>query len=670
MARKKVGSSNEWEFQGVAVTRLNEILGKRTGLALDRATQETRTKAGKRSDIVVWKDCATRTAFLTVELKNPETRIDDSTFFLDAEAKARHWKAPYFAVWNMKHAELYRVSEAGPTTPADRIASWGPIEGVHDVDAWRIPEVAARLNTLAESILDKAWEDSTRAAGSALIPIDSSLFVKKVQGHLERLRTVLAAHLDSVTRSSKTKAAAIRAYAAELGLLDSTENISVALGGRYSYRVIGQILFYFALRRKQPSLPALKPGREKKLSEELQTFWDQVRRFDYEALYGPDRLDNLIDVPAKVEEEFRAIVDEFSKYDWNALRDDVLGSVFENLIPAREQELLGQYFTPAPVADLLLAFTLSTSADAVLDPACGSGTFLMRAYDYLDDFTGLPHEELLARLWGFDISGFATELSAINLYRRNLSSFANFPRVLPGSFFDRRPGEIVSFPPAKKGGAQEKVSLPVPLFDAVVGNPPYLRSQKQDDLDPAYKKTLFDASIRAGIRALPKTDLFAFFVYHALPFLKKGGRLAFVTPVTWLTADYAKPLQRLLFEELRPVAIVASSVESFFYSVAVNTVLLIAEKPEKDKEPARPLKFVNLRKPLATLFPAGSSYWKKLETFAAAVEAASGSVEGDGYRINVLDGMAERERVLAEAGTRNWSRWLRAPLSYAQVFAP
>jgi type I restriction enzyme M protein len=243
----------------------------------------------------------------------------------------------------------------------------------------------------------------------------------------------------------------------------------------------------------------------------------------------------------------------------------VLGSVFERLIPHDEQISLGQFYTPRPVADLIVAFTVDGERPLILDPGCGSGTFLMSAYDYLADRIGLGHSELLSICWGFDVSAFAAELAAINLFRQDLSEFDNFPRIVPGNFFDREPGQTVEFPaPRVHGGSVAKIPVPIPHFDCVVGNPPYLRSQNQDDLDPDYRMQLFPAAAVAGVKARPKTDLFAFFIYHALRFMRVGSRLGFVTPASWLTSDYAISLQTLLLGGLCLIAIISSSVESFF----------------------------------------------------------------------------------------------------------
>ena len=144
--------------------------------------------------------------------------------------------------------------------------------------------------------------------------------------------------------------------------------------------------------------------------------------------------------------------------------------------------------------------------------------------------------------------------------------------------------------------------VPTPHFDCIVGNPPYLRSQNQDNLDPKYRHQLFGSAAGVGIKAAPKTDLFAFFIYHSMRFMKPGSRLGFVTPASWLTSDYAVALQRLLLSDLRLVALVSSSAESFFPQVDVNAVLLVAEKVDRGQQsPDATLRFVNLKQSIFVL---------------------------------------------------------------------
>jgi type I restriction-modification system DNA methylase subunit len=348
----------------------------------------------------------------------------------------------------------------------------------------------------------------------------------------------------------------------------------------------------------------------------------------------------------------------------------VLGAVFEKLIPRSEQVLLGQFYTPTKVADLLVAFAVDGDDPTILDPGCGSGTFVMRAYDYLKSRSSESHGAILSRIWGFDISAFATELASINLFRQDMSAFDNFPRIISGNFFERFAGEEIPFPPARAGG-QDKVVIEIPLFSAIVANPPYLRSQNQDDLNKDYKQTLFGGAVKNGVSAGAKTDLFAFFIYKSLEFIKPGGRLGFVVSASWLTSDFGASLQRTLLERFRLVAVIGSKVESFFSQVDVNTVLIIAERRrEAGLEPDEIIRFVTLKTKLDDLLaPHTGGYWPRVQNLADSVEMATTAIENDVFQLTPVPAAPELSALQnAKDSVRNWSVYLRAPLSYFELF--
>lgn len=663
-------TTNEWEFQGEALRWINSEIDLRPGMGLDRATQEPSKITPKRNDLVVWIDRAAETAFLTIELKTPTTSISDPGFLNDACEKAQRWSAPFFAIWNMQSAELYPTPDPPATvTPADHIHSWPVDPLVSTVEDWLKPKPQESLKACAIAILDKAWEHHT-TSGTIKLALDATIFVDRLARQVSTLRAQILVPLRKLAATKKTVRTQLREIAAAQGFLGFVDDINTAVAGQYAYRLIGQILFYFALRRKQSTLKPLTLSAADDIPKALRPYWDDVRRFDYEALFQPNVLDDLVPLPPSAQHLVRALIQDLSRYDWNELREDVLGAIFERLIPRDEQLLLGQFYTPSQVADVLISFSDVDESPDILDPGCGSGTFLLRAYDFLRRQQSLSHEAILSALWGFDISAFAAELAAINLYRQNFAAFDNFPRIVPGDFFERDPGEEVPFPPAKSG-PQKKVVIPIPTFDAVVGNPPYLRSQNQDDLSPKYRERLFTQATKSGINAPAKTDLFAFFLYKALQFLSPKGRLGFVTSASWTTAVFGAPIQRLLLDRLRLVALVASEAESFFSQVAINTVLVVAELRDKrgliDDEM---LRFVTLKKRLEDLFPHDADYWDRVCAFTDEVEAATESKETSEYRINVVPAAPEKAALdYMPAHPRNWSVYLRAPVSYFQLFA-
>ena len=216
-----------------------------------------------------------------------------------------------------------------------------------------------------------------------------------------------------------------------------------------------------------------------------------------------------------------------------------------------------------------------------------------------------------------------------------------------------------------------KIPIPIPIFDCIIGNPPYLRSQNQDDLDPKYRAQLFSAAGLAGVKAPPKTDLFAFFIYHAMRFMKPGSRLGFVTPASWLTADYAATLQRLLTSDLRLLALVASSVESLFPQVDINAVLLVAERvaPDAQTQDRTALRFVTFKSPIANILTGTGNYWNRVVRLTDRIYDPEESYEDSDLRIKIVPLSQERHALATEPKiTRNWSKYLRAPLSYYTLF--
>jgi methylase of polypeptide subunit release factors len=671
--KSKRRSTNEMEFQGQVVTWLNENISKHSGMGLDKATQEKpRSSSGKRNDLVVWKSRVSLIAFLSFELKTPDTPISDAVFLADAIEKAQHWGSPYFVIWNMQEAELYPTPvEGSHVTPSDRLHHWPQSTGCNQLEDWLKPEVSARLKRQIDEILDKAWDHSI-SKGSLGVVLDAEIFVTRISTAIHSLRGLLHREITSTTEHSRTLRNAIKKIAVEQGFIGFVDDVDYAIAGQMGYRLIGQILFYFALRRKQAALRPLSLSPGDKIPAALHPYWEDVRRYDYDALFMPHALDSLVQIPSAGQTLIRTLIDQLASYDWASLTDDVLGSVFERLIPREEQVLLGQFYTPRPVADLLAALTIEGDRPLVLDPGCGSGTFLMSAYDFISSRTRLRHQELLATIWGFDLSPFAAELAAINLFRQDLSEFENFPRIVPGNFFDRDLGQTVEFPPPRvTSHGMSKIPIPIPIFDCIIGNPPYLRSQNQDDLDPKYRAQLFSAAGRVGVKAPAKTDLFAFFIYHAMRFMGPGSKLGFVTPSSWLTADYAVTLQQLLTSELRLVALVASNVESLFPQVDINAALLIAEKvaPEAQLHDQSNLRFVTFKTPIATMLKGPADYWKKVVKLTDRIYDPEDSYEDTDIRIKIVALSQERNALAAEPKTtRTWSKYLRAPLSYYKLF--
>ena len=142
--------------------------------------------------------------------------------------------------------------------------------------------------------------------------------------------------------------------------------------------------------------------------------------------------------------------------------------------------------------DLITGFCVRNADDKVLDPTCGTGTFLIRSYDRQKNQFGVhDHSCLLGQLWGVDIAPFPAELATINLFRQRVEDTGNFPRILNEDFFKVIPGGHYRFPPLKADIPNSaQVDEPIPQFDAIVGNFPYISADRIEQAQKGYLKNV------------------------------------------------------------------------------------------------------------------------------------------------------------------------------------
>jgi methylase of polypeptide subunit release factors len=662
-------TTNEWEFQGDALSWINSFLGSHN-LGFERATQEFRNADGRRSDIIVWSDHAARKAVVAAELKRPEIAL--STFERDAVRKAQKVGAPYVALWNMRRLDLHRTPTAPrkDLLPDDFIDTIDEIKTLATVDDWMKPAVRKQLEKLAQRFLLAVFDLTTQGVIGTQI-LDPTVFVDALTERVRELRHLI--HRDFITglAASRPLRNELREWVRKQGLEAFLDDINEALAAQRSYRLAGQLLFYYALRRQETSLPELRLDEAKPISSQLRAFWDAVRVFDYEALYEESPLER-VPLSKGSEDAVRKLVLDLSHYDWNAVSVEVLGSIFEHMIPPHERRILGQYYTPVSLVDLVLALTIDTASDVVLDPGVGTGTFLYRAYDRIRAMSHSEHAEVLDQLWGLDISAFPAELAVINLYRLDLASTSNFPLIAVHDFFELAPGQSLEFPPAKRNpGSTAKLEISLPIADAFVGNPPYVRSQQLDDLSRSYKDRLNTMAMHAGVRRTAKFDAFAYWILHAREFVREGGRIGLVISGAWLNADYGAPLQKFLLDYFQPVVILMSEAEVYFPSQDVNAIVLILERLTESERaaPRKPMRFITLTTPLAKITSAEpTGYWSRINSLAADLETRPEGVYED-FRIAVID--AEDERVALTnkpAEPRAWTLFLRITPLFRELF--
>lgn len=206
----------------------------------------------------------------------------------------------------------------------------------------------------------------------------------------------------------------------------------------------------------------------------------------------------------------------------------------------------GAFFTPPDIANALVEWAVRSADDTVLEPSCGEARFLLAAGERLKRIGARP-SRWRERLHGVEIF----EASARNA--EALLREAGFDAcVAVGDFFEHQ------------------ASAP---YDAVVGNPPFIRYQS---FTGAARTRSLEAALTQGVRLSGLAGSWAAFVVEAARHVAPDGRLALVLPAELLSVNYARAVRRFLLRRFGRVRIVAFE-ERVFPGVLEEVVLLLAE---------------------------------------------------------------------------------------------
>jgi type I restriction-modification system DNA methylase subunit len=730
MAKTK---ANEREFAGQVIHWIKEQL-KEGGLPFENATNDSGLyglPTVKFPDVLLTLDFEGHRPFCGWELKTPKTDARDKKLLKDAVQKAQIIGAKFFVTWNMQTAIIWKTPEKTRATvnEDDKIREYNTDTRITKVEDIRDRQKADCLGERCREIvsdLGRLYEEE-----KINIPIaDATVWVGMVAAASEKMASSLLADINRA-RANREFAKRLNAWAAKQGVSKYDQDYWQTLSQQIAYKIIGKILFYLTLRRQNQNLQkmALKGDNYKAAMKRMRAMFQAALEVDYQAIFESDITDE-IELSRDTTEVVIDLTDKLTHWSFEQVPLDVVGNVLEKLVPEDARHSLGQYFTPDRLADLVIAFCVNNGDANVMDPTCGTGTFLIRSYNRLRHLGAKrqAHHELLNQIWGFDIAGFPAELATINLCRQDLGDYLNFPRVLSKDFFDVSPGEEFEFPPAKKTAkAGQRVKVKIPKFDALVGNFPFIRQEEIEKADPGYKDKLaqalyrnwnkeycelftnVDKKGRVEIALSGQADIYAYMFFHAAAHLKPGGRMGFITGNSWLDVEYGYELQKFFLSKFKLVGIFESRCEPWFEQSSYNTVFTILERCDDKKERGNnPACFVKVKKPLEQLFPQNAltdtqARWDAISRFAERIEELNiiagnlgetgfdklerrerfkkferinaeyvkhpeiVSYEDDEVRVRIIKQGNLREEVEITGQTVKWGQYLRGPDIYFEI---
>ena len=387
-------------------------------------------------------------------------------------------------------------------------------------------------------------------------------------------------------------------------------------------------------------------GQFIKYLREVFAYFDKLYNSKIFANHLCDDLDIDNEVLDEIIEGLYYTKDNSVSYDFSAIEADVLGNIYEqylgHILKKSEKRAKltkshthrkeqGIYYTPTYIVDFIVRNTLGELLKdkrvdpekiRVLDPACGSGSFLIKAFDVLNehyarydknysqsqmDFkTGLPFTAkvkiLENNIFGVDLDKQAVEIAQLNLLlkiaekgqrlpllQQNIkcgNSLIDDPAIAGDKAFrweeefkhimdDGGPSTSpVNWTRSGQGPVRRSpdvVSRDEGGFDVVIGNPPYVRIH---EFEENYKK-YFSANFNSSTG---QYDIYVLFIEKALQLLRDGGLLGFIVSNKFLVSDYGVGLRNTILSKTKIRTIVDVSNIRVFKEASVYPVVIIMEK--------------------------------------------------------------------------------------------
>lgn len=261
---------------------------------------------------------------------------------------------------------------------------------------------------------------------------------------------------------------------------------------------------------------------------------------------------NKINSPVHLAKVFQMVGNE----NWYMMEGDFKGAIYESILEKNGQDKksgAGQYFTPRALIKAMVDVIDPKITETVADPACGTGGFLLAAFDHMKPQSkDLSKQNFLKNnaLFGADNTALVVTLASMNLYLHDIGTEKS-PIVCQDSLLDTSDR----------------------MFDVILANPPFgTRPQGSvavDSARPEFMKT---------------SDNQVNFLQHIMSIVKTGGRVAVVLPDNVLTDGNAtaKVREKLLADfNLHTILRLPTGI---FYAGGVKTNVLFFEKGEKTKD--------------------------------------------------------------------------------------
>jgi type I restriction enzyme M protein len=340
---------------------------------------------------------------------------------------------------------------------------------------------------------------------------------------------------------------------------------------------------------------------------------------------------NKIQDPAKLR---RLIVDLIDKEQWSSLSADVKGDAYEGLLQKNAEDVkggAGQYFTPRPLIAAMVDVVAPQPGQAICDPACGTGGFLLAAHDYLAKHHALDRAQKKklksGTLFGIELVDSVTRLCAMNLLLHGI-------------------------------GGESEEDLPVVTKDALAGkhgeyeivlaNPPFGKKSSVTIVNEAGESSKESLIINRDDFWASTSNKQLNFLQHIFTILKQHGHAAVVLPDNVLFEGGAgETIRRALLKQADVHTLLRLPTGIFYAQGVKANVLFFDRKPAQEKPWTQKLWIYDLRTNLHFTLKENTLKRSDLDDFVACYHPKNRHQreESERFKSFTYDDLVKRDKV-------------------------
>lgn len=327
--------------------------------------------------------------------------------------------------------------------------------------------------------------------------------------------------------------------------------------------------YQFQIKTHEPS---------SKLAERINSLYNEQKAKDPEVFTDSIKVDDRV---------LRNVVSHLEEINLNKTDLDVKGVAFEQFMDGFFKGDFGQYFTPRPIIEFIVKMMKPENDWDVLDPACGSGGFLLHALDYMrnkaklyydkdsepNEYKEYWHNFAAKHLYGIEINDEIARVAKMNMIvhddgHTNVISFDALDSI--EKMYDRN-----------RGFQKNR-------FDLIITNPPF--GSKINEKERPYLSS-YELGNTYNKKGVPKTrnnqSSEVLFIERIWEFLKYGtGKAAIILPDGILTNSSMQYVRDFILEKFQLLAVVSLPQYAFaHFGAGVKASIIFVRKRKENEDP-------------------------------------------------------------------------------------